>query len=162
MKVRWTALLFTGFFLGWGFSPPCLAQSVVACGRRGIPVLCRQYRRSSDVSIRNRRSTDRDDKGTWLLNGRFGAPDWRTADSSASLGMTKRRGRLKGKDCCQGRRQCWGGGNGAKHPVKILDVLFDIAYKPSIEGCSWCSGGLRSLCFFRFHPDSHGASCELV
>jgi hypothetical protein len=27
-----------------------------------------------------------------------------------------------------------------KHPLKILDVLFDIAYKPSIEGCSWCFG----------------------
>ena len=65
--------------------------------------------------------------------------------------------------------------------LKILDVLLDIEYKPSIEGWSWCAGRLRSLYSFRFlcspvphehsfsypgliarNPDTHGASCELV
>src|SRR5258708_1368533 len=34
--------------------------------------------------------------------------------------------------------------------LKILDVLLGIEYKPFIEGCSWCSGRLRSLYSFRF------------
>jgi hypothetical protein len=34
--------------------------------------------------------------------------------------------------------------------LKILDVLLDIEYKPSIEGWSWCASRLRSLYSLRF------------
>ena len=55
-------------------------------------------------------------------NSKSGAPEWRTADPSASLGMTKRKGLLTGRGLLPKRRAgCWGRENALSidnHPLR--------------------------------------------
>jgi len=100
---------------------PIVHPSDRVAGRvRGIPHLAENER----------------DVGHPIICCQYWKPSWilQVAIASRLLGMTKERA------------------SAPKHEarLKILDVLLDIEYKPSIEGWSWCASGLRSLYSFRF------------